>query len=43
MPNGATKQNIEQYMESLRLLTLENKNTPLIKQAKDLLIKIDVA
>ncbi|XP_075977839.1 high mobility group protein 20A-like isoform X2 [Anticarsia gemmatalis] len=41
-PNGATEQNIEEYMEKLQGFATENKNIAVLKQARDILNKIEL-
>ncbi|XP_050680063.1 high mobility group protein 20A [Leptidea sinapis] len=40
---GATESNIEEYMEKLSVLATETKNNPLVKQARDILNKVDLS
>ncbi|XP_045773257.1 high mobility group protein 20A isoform X2 [Maniola jurtina] len=39
---GASDSNIEEYMEKLQSFALETKNNPLVKQAKDILNKVEL-
>ncbi|XP_032517610.2 high mobility group protein 20A [Danaus plexippus] len=41
-PAGASESNIEEYMEKLQSLVTEGKNNPVLKQAKDILNKIEL-
>lgn len=41
-PSGATEQNIDEYMEKLQSFATENKNIPVLKQAQNILNKIEL-
>lgn len=41
-PSGATEQNIEEYMEKLQSFATENKNILILKQAQNILNKIEL-
>lgn len=41
-PSGATEQNIEEYLEKLQGLAAEGKNIAVLKQARDILNKIEL-
>ncbi|KAJ8722137.1 hypothetical protein PYW08_004539 [Mythimna loreyi] len=41
-PPGATEQNIEEYLEKLQGLAAEGKNSAVVKQARDILNKIEL-
>lgn len=41
-PSGATEQNIEEYLEKLQGLAAEGKNSAVVKQARDILNKIEL-
>ncbi|XP_026499578.1 high mobility group protein 20A [Vanessa tameamea] len=41
-PTGASESNIEEYMEKLQSFALDGKNNPLLKQAKDILNRIEL-
>ncbi|KOB74316.1 putative high mobility group 20A isoform 1 [Operophtera brumata] len=41
-PNGASESNIDEYMEKLEQLTADNKNIPVVKQARDILNKVEL-
>lgn len=41
-PAGASEVNIEEYMEKLQSFVLDGKNNPLLKQAKDILNKVEL-
>ncbi|XP_045541624.1 high mobility group protein 20A-like [Papilio machaon] len=40
--SGATEGNIEEYMDKLHALVTENKNNPIVKQARDILTRVDL-
>ncbi|XP_013164873.1 PREDICTED: high mobility group protein 20A isoform X1 [Papilio xuthus] len=40
--SGATEANIEEYMDKLYALVTENKNNPIVKQARDILTRVDL-
>ncbi|XP_026761740.1 high mobility group protein 20A [Galleria mellonella] len=41
-PPGATEANIDEYMEKLQLLAAENKTNTIVKQARDILTRIEL-
>lgn len=41
-PTGATEANIDEYMEKLQNLAAESKGSAVVKQAKDLLNRIEL-
>lgn len=41
-PTGATEQNIEEYLEKLQSLAADGKNSAVVKQARDILNKIEL-
>ncbi|XP_028168502.1 high mobility group protein 20A-like, partial [Ostrinia furnacalis] len=41
-PPGATEANIEEYMEKLQSLAVDNKPNPVLKQARDILNRIEL-
>ncbi|KAH9629479.1 hypothetical protein HF086_015809 [Spodoptera exigua] len=41
-PTGATEQNIEEYLEKLQTLATEGKNSPVVKQVRDILNNIEL-
>ncbi|KAI8436860.1 hypothetical protein MSG28_010312 [Choristoneura fumiferana] len=41
-PTGATESNIDEYMDKLNTLATETKNHAVIKQAKDILNRIEL-
>ncbi|CAH0715483.1 unnamed protein product, partial [Brenthis ino] len=41
-PAGASEANIEEYMEKLQSFVLEGKNNPLLKQARDILNRVEL-
>lgn len=41
-PNGATEQNIDEYMEKLQGLAADGKNPAVVKHARDILNRIEL-
>lgn len=41
-PAGASEVNIDEYMEKLEKLSAENKNISVVKQARDILNKVEL-
>ncbi|XP_059052165.1 high mobility group protein 20A [Achroia grisella] len=41
-PTGATEANIDEFMEKLQLLAADNKNNAVVKQARDILNRIEL-
>lgn len=41
-PAGASEANMEEYMEKLQSFVLEGKNNPLLKQARDILNRVEL-
>lgn len=41
-PAGGSETNIEEYMEKLQSYVLEGKPNPLLKQARDILNKVEL-
>lgn len=41
-PTGATESNIDEYMDKLNTLATETKNHAVIKQARDILNRIEL-
>lgn len=41
-PSGATETNVEEYMEKLKSLATDTKGSAVVKQARDIINKLDL-